>query len=126
SATQALQGKIPGVQVISNTGAPGAGSTVRIRGTGTVGDASPLFIVDGMFLTNMDFLNPADIQSIEVLKDASATAIYGSRGANGVIIVTTKRGTEGSEVPTISVNADYSIQHLTQRIDLLNGKEFAT
>jgi TonB-linked SusC/RagA family outer membrane protein len=126
SPTQALQGKMPGVQVISNSGEPGAGSTVRIRGTGTIGDASPLFIVDGMFLSNMDFLNPADIQSIEVLKDASATAIYGSRGANGVIIVTTKRGVVGKEAPTISFNADYSLQHLNQRIDLLNGKEFAT
>jgi TonB-linked SusC/RagA family outer membrane protein len=126
SATQALQGKIAGVQVISNSGAPGAGSTVRIRGTGTIGDPSPLFIVDGMFLSNMDFLNPADIQSIEVLKDASATAIYGSRGANGVIIVTTKRGVQGKEEPTISVNADYSMQQLNQRIDLLSGKEFGT
>lgn len=125
SATQALQGKIAGVQVISNSGAPGAGSSVRIRGVATTGNPDPLFVVDGVFLSNMDFLNPADIASIEVLKDASATAIYGSRGANGVIIVTTKRGAVGQEAPTIQFTTDYSIQHLTQRIDMLTGKQFA-
>ena len=122
----ALQGKVPGVQITTASGAPGSGAIVRIRGVGTFNNANPIYVVDGVILDNIDFLNSADIQSIEVLKDASATAIYGSRGANGVVLVTTKKGTPGQEYPTISVNADYSVQSLNNRIDLLNGKEFAT
>ena len=122
----ALQGKVPGVQITTASGAPGSGAIVRIRGVGTFNNANPIYVVDGVILDNIDFLNSADIQSIEVLKDASATAIYGSRGANGVVLVTTKKGTQGQEYPTISVNADYSVQSLNNRIDLLNGKEFAT
>ncbi len=126
SPIQALQGKVPGVQITSSSGAPGSGAVVRIRGVGTFNNSSPIYVLDGVILDNIDFLNSADIQSMEVLKDASATAIYGSRGANGVIIVTTKRGVAGQEYPTISVNADYSLQQLPKKIDLLNGKEFAT
>ena len=126
SPIQALQGKVPGVQITSASGAPGAGAIVRIRGVGTFNNASPIYVLDGVILDNIDFLNAADIQSMEVLKDASATAIYGSRGSNGVIIVTTKKGKIGQEYPTISVNADYSIQQLPKKIDLLNGKQFAT
>jgi TonB-linked SusC/RagA family outer membrane protein len=126
SPVLALQGKVPGVQITTASGEPGASAIVRIRGVGTFNNASPIYVVDGVILDNIDFLNSADIQSVEVLKDASATAIYGSRGANGVIIVTTKKGKQGQEYPTISVNGDYSIQSLNKRIDLLNGKEFAT
>ncbi len=126
SAIQALQGKISGVQITSASGAPGAGAIVRIRGVGTFNNSSPIYVLDGVILDNIDFLNSGDIQSMEVLKDASATAIYGSRGANGVIIVTTKKGVMGQEYPTISVNADYSVQQLPKKIDLLNGKQFAT
>lgn len=126
SPVLALQGKVPGVQITTASGEPGAGAIVRIRGVGTFNNANPIYVVDGVILDNIDFLNSADIQSVEVLKDASATAIYGSRGANGVIIVTSKKGKQGQEYPTISVNADYSIQSLNKRIDLLNGKEFAT
>ncbi|MBL7857686.1 MAG: TonB-dependent receptor [Cyclobacteriaceae bacterium] len=125
SPVLALQGKIPGVQITTASGAPGAGAIVRIRGVGTFNNASPIYVVDGVILDNIDFLNSGDIQSIEVLKDASATAIYGSRGANGVVMVTTKKGVMGQEYPTISVNADYSVQSLTNRIDLLSGREFA-
>ncbi|MGE0771214.1 MAG: SusC/RagA family TonB-linked outer membrane protein [Cyclobacteriaceae bacterium] len=121
-----LQGKVTGVQVAPTSGQPGAGAYVRIRGIGTFNDASPIYVVDGVILNDINFLNAADIQSMEVLKDASATAIYGSRGANGVIIVTTKKGKAGQEFPTISVNADYSMQYLPKKISLLNGKEFAT
>lgn len=122
---QSLQGKIAGVQVANVSGAPGASTYVRIRGIGTFNDASPIFVVDGVILQNIDFLNSADIASMEVLKDASATAIYGARGANGVIIVTTKRGSTGNNYPAINVSAEYSIQQLPQKIDLLNGKEYA-
>lgn len=125
SPIQALQGKVPGVQITSSSGAPGASAVVRVRGVGTFNDSNPIFVVDGVILDNIDFLNSADIQSIEVLKDASATAIYGSRGANGVLMVTTKKGTQGQEFPTINVTADYSLQRLNNRIDLLSGKEFA-
>lgn len=123
---QSLQGKIAGVQVATVSGAPGSSTYVRIRGIGTFNDASPIYVVDGVILQNIDFLNASDIESMEVLKDASATAIYGSRGANGVIIVTTKRGSTGNEFPAINVTAEYSIQELPQKIDLLNGKEYAT
>lgn len=124
---QSLQGKIPGVQVASSSGAPGAGTYVRIRGIGTFNDSSPIYVVDGVILQNIDYLNSADIESMEVLKDASATAIYGARGANGVIIVTTKKGaTSGNNFPTINFSVDYSVQQLPNKIDLLNSREYAT
>lgn len=122
---QSLQGKVAGVQIASTSGAPGAGTYVRIRGIGTLNDSSPIFVVDGVIIPNIDYLNAADIESIEVLKDASATAIYGSRGANGVIIVTTKKGTSSGGYPVISASAEYSIQDLPRKIDLLNGREYA-
>jgi TonB-linked SusC/RagA family outer membrane protein len=121
---QALQGKIAGVQVTPISGEPGRGAVVRIRGTGTLNDASPLYVVDGMLLDNIDFLNPSDIESVEVLKDASATAIYGSRGANGVIIVTTRKGVHRQTVFTF--NTYHGFQEVLRRIDLANGEQFAT
>lgn len=126
TAMQALQGKVAGVQISSVSGAPGAGVVVRVRGIGTVNNAGPLFVVDGIFTDDIDFLNPADIESVEVLKDASATAIYGSRGANGVFLITTKKGSATKEGTTITAMADLSIQNLADRIDLLSGREFAT
>jgi len=120
---QALQGRVAGVQISSQSGTPGEDPVVRIRGVGTFNDAAPLFVVDGMFFDNINFLNTQDIQSIEVLKDASSTAIYGSRGANGVIIITTKKATEGET--DIRIGAEYGYQTLQQRIDLLNGPQFA-
>lgn len=123
---QALMGKVAGVQVTNTSGAPGASPVVRIRGVGTFNNSSPIYVIDGVILDDISFLNSGDIQSMEVLKDASATAIYGSRGANGVIIVTTKLGRKGSEVTNINFSAEYSLQHLQKTIDLLNGPEFAT
>ncbi|MEQ8415795.1 MAG: TonB-dependent receptor [Imperialibacter sp.] len=123
---QALQGKVAGVQVSSGSGQPGAAPVVRIRGVGTFNDSSPIYVVDGVILSDISFLNSSDIQSMEVLKDASATAIYGSRGANGVVIITTRQGKIGDEKTTFSVNTEYSVQKLSKKIDLLNGKEFAT
>lgn len=122
--TQALQGRVSGVQITQNSGAPGAGSTVRIRGVGTLNNSSPLYVVDGMLLDDITFLNPSDVESMEVLKDASATAIYGSRGANGVIIVTTKQGSFDSET-RISVDAYTGVQQVANKIDLVNAREFA-
>jgi TonB-linked SusC/RagA family outer membrane protein len=121
---QALQGKMAGVQVNSSTGAPGAQPVIRIRGVGTFNTNAPIFVVDGVILDDISFLTAADIESMEVLKDASAIAIYGSRGSNGVILITTKRGKEGKAV--IQVNSEYSIQTVPNPISLLNGTEFAT
>jgi TonB-linked SusC/RagA family outer membrane protein len=121
---QALQGQVAGVQVTPASGQPGAKAVVRIRGVGTLGDASPLYVVDGMLLDDISFLSPNDIQSVEVLKDASATAIYGSRGANGVIIVTTKQGKPGQ--PTrFAVSAYAGVQNVEHRIDLVNAQQYA-
>ena len=122
---QALQGKVTGVQVTSNSGAPGAGVTVRVRGIGTFGNSSPIYVVDGMILDDISFLNSSDIVSMEVLKDASATAIYGSRGANGVILVQTRTADKGQTRTIINFNAEYGIQHLAKKIDLLDGRQFA-
>lgn len=123
SVAQLLQGRAAGVQVTPASGAPGAGAVIRIRGVGTLNDASPLFVVDGMLLDNIDFLNPNDIESVEILKDASATAIYGSRGANGVVIITTKSGESGQS--RITVNAYEGIQEVVRKIDLANAREYA-
>ncbi len=122
---QSLQGKVPGLQVTSTSGAPGSSPVVRIRGTGTFNESSPIYVVDGVILDNIDFLSSGDIESMELLKDASSTAMYGSRGANGVIMVTTKRGKSGQTAPVISFSAEYSVQKLQKTIDLLNGKDFA-
>ena len=122
---QSLQGKVTGVQVSSTSGAPGAGATIRVRGVGTFNNSSPIFVVDGVILDDISFLNTSDIASMEVLKDASATAIYGSRGANGVIIITTKTGTIGQEKANFNFSSEFGIQSLAKKIDLLNGKEFA-
>lgn len=119
---QALQGKTAGVEVISNSGQPGDGFTVRIRGIGTTGDSNPIYIVDGMPVGGIDYLNPNDIQSIEVLKDASATAIYGARGANGVVLITTKQGKKGKLV--VNYDFSYSIQNAWKKVSLLNAPEY--
>lgn len=123
---QGLQGRVTGVQVTSTSGAPGAGTSVRVRGVGTFNNSAPIYVVDGVILDDISFLNSSDIASMEVLKDASATAIYGSRGANGVIIITTKTGILGQDKASFNFNSEYGIQILAKKIDLLNGKEFAT
>ena len=106
SLGQSLQGKVAGLQIIPTSGAPGADAIFRIRGVGTLNNADPLFVVDGMILNDISFLNPQDVASVSVLKDASATAIYGARGANGVIIITTKQGGGAAGAgPTRTLNA---------------------
>lgn len=119
---QALQGRTAGVMVMQNSGQPGSGATVRIRGIGTTGDAEPLYVVDGMPVSNIDFLSPADIQSIEVLKDASATAIYGARGANGVVMVTTVEGSPGPV--QVSYHGYTGFQNPWKRTDLLDAPDY--
>jgi TonB-linked SusC/RagA family outer membrane protein len=122
---QALQGRTSGVRVTQNSGAPGSESTIRIRGTASINGASPLYVVDGMVIGGgIDFLNPNDIESISVLKDAASAAIYGARGANGVIIVTTKGGKAGKM--RINYNAYYGIQNPWKKVSLLNAREYAT
>ncbi len=124
---QALSGRAAGVQVLQNTGAPGAGVSVRIRGTNSIqGSNEPLYVVDGFPISgsNPTALNNSDIESIEILKDASATAIYGSRGANGVVIITTKRGKTGKT--NVDFETSYTSQKLIKKLDLMNAKEYAT
>jgi TonB-linked SusC/RagA family outer membrane protein len=125
STTQALQGQIAGVDVTPNSGEPGASAQIRIRGVGTLNNASPLFVVDGMLTDDISYLNPKDIESIDVLKDASATAIYGSRGANGVIIVSTKKG-EFNQETQYSVSAYTGWQEVMDPISLTNARQYAT
>jgi TonB-linked SusC/RagA family outer membrane protein len=123
---QALQGRAAGLTVISN-GAPGYASTMRVRGISTVNDANPLYVVDGVVTTSISNLSPSDIESIEVLKDASTAAIYGSLGSNGVIMVTTKKGRAGNVV--VNFEGYYGVQYTTARYDLMNSaqyKEYAT
>ena len=95
SAMDALQGIAAGVNITKNNGSPGAGTRVTIRGLGTIGNSNPLYVVDGVSVGSIDYLNPSDIESIDVLKDAASAAIYGSRAANGVVLVTTVKGRKG-------------------------------
>lgn len=122
NAAEALQGKTPGIQIL-NQGGPGAAPTVLIRGLGTNGDPTPLYVVDGMMVSNISFLAPTDIASMEILKDASATAIYGSRGANGVILITTKKGKPGK--PVVNFTTSEGFQFLTRKYHVANGQEYA-
>ncbi|RYE19170.1 MAG: TonB-dependent receptor, partial [Sphingobacteriales bacterium] len=125
NALQALQGQAPGVQVTSATGQPGGGINVVIRGLGTIGNASPLYVVDGVITGDITYLNPSDIESIDVLKDAASAAIYGSQSANGVVLVTTKGG-KNNQKSQISFDGFAGIQRLARKADLLNSKEYAT
>lgn len=119
----ALKGKVSGVQIISNSGQPGAESKIRIRGTGTVNNSDPLYIVDGMpSESGISHLNPSDIESIEVLKDAASAAIYGARGANGVVLITTKKGTKGKA--TLNYEFTYGIQNPSKKVDLLGSADY--
>lgn len=121
---QALQGRTAGVQVAQNSGAPGAALTVRVRGVGTINGADPLYIVDGVQVSGLDFLNPSDIESINVLKDAASAAIYGTRGANGVVLITTKTGKKG-QPGKVSYEGYYGMQNVARTLDLLNAREYA-
>ncbi|MBP7179578.1 MAG: TonB-dependent receptor [Dysgonomonadaceae bacterium] len=122
---QGLQGIAPGVSVLKNSGDPEGEITIRIRGVATVnGSADPLYVVDGIPVgNNANFINPADVESIEVLKDASATAIYGARGANGVVLISTKKGTKGKN--QLNFTANFGVQNLTGKLDVADADLFA-
>jgi len=120
---QALNGKASGVQVLQNDGSPGGAISIRIRGNNSLrGNNEPLYVIDG-FPSSPTVLNNSDIESIEILKDASSTAIYGSRGANGVVLITTKRGKEGRT--NVDFETSYTSQSLIKKLDLMNAKEYA-
>jgi len=122
--TSALQGKLSGVQVENNGGEPGGATNVFVRGVSSLTNSYPLYVIDGTFADNMNFVNPKDIKSIEVLKDASAAAIYGSRAANGVVLVTTKRGSSDG-TPSISLDIRNGIDAPARTLDFLDGDQFA-
>lgn len=138
SFTSAIQGKVPGVYISQTSGAPGSSASVRIRGVGTTGGNQPLYVVDGFPISagalsmnrssdridGLSVINPADIESIEVLKDAASAAIYGARAANGVILVTTKRGKAGQA--KVTLNSSYGMQDLWKKPQFLNAEQFAT
>lgn len=121
-----LQGRTPGVEVTATSGMPGASMKVRVRGTTSINKSSdPLYVIDGIISSSgLDGINPSDIQSMEILKDASSTAIYGSRGSNGVILITTKQGSEGKAQVTFDVSVGLST--VRKQYDLLNAYEYAT
>ncbi|GAC1516248.1 MAG: TonB-dependent receptor [Gemmatimonadaceae bacterium] len=126
SVANALVGRVPGVQVVSNLGTPGASATVRIRGTNSISaNNNPLYVVDGIPLsTALNSVDPNNIESLQILKDASATAIYGARGANGVVLITTKRGTRGTNQVTLETG--YGVQRPSTFLPALSAPEFMT
>ena len=122
SATSALQGRIAGVNVSAANGQPGEGMNINIRGISSLSSTSPLYVIDGVY-GDINMVDPADIQSIEVLKDASAAAIYGSRAANGVVLITTKGGRK--EMPTtVTVDAYAGVQTVAKKLDVMDGNQY--
>lgn len=120
---QALQGQMAGVSVRSTSGSPGSDITINIRGAASIsGITTPLYVVDGVPIDNLSGINPGDIESIDVLKDAASAAIYGSRGSNGVVLVTTKKGKTGK--PTITLNAYAAVSQLERKVDVMNSDEW--
>ncbi len=122
NAAQALVGKATGVRVEINGGAPGAGANIIIRGTGSLSNQNPLYVIDGVFSDNMDFLNPSDIESVEVLKDATAS-IYGARSGQGVVLITTKKGISGQPMK-IDFDASWGGANVVRQLDMLNAADY--
>ncbi len=122
SALGALQSQSPGVSITQNSGQPGRGYKVNIRGIGTIGDSEPLYVIDGVAGGDINALNPNDIESIDILKDAASAAIYGARAANGVVLVTTKQGKEGRVV--VSYDGYFGGQYLAKMPDMVNAQEY--
>lgn len=123
SPLQALQGKAAGVNIVQNTGAPGGNATIKIRGTGTINDADPLYVVDGFIVDEINHLNPNDIASLEILKDAASSAVYGARAANGVVVITTKSGEKGDT--KITFDTFVGVSNPWKKIDVMNIEQFA-
>lgn len=119
---QALQGLTSGVQITSNSGQPGSNFKVRIRGVGTIGNADPLYIVDGVPTGDVSYLNPSDVESVDILKDAASSAIYGAQAANGVVLITTKKGKAGEA--HISYDGYYGVQNVISKVDVLNTQDY--
>ena len=118
-----LQGRIPGVEILQKGGEAGADVKILVRGAGTFGETEPLYVIDGAFSNNgLNTLNPTDIESIEVLKDGAAAAIYGSRAANGVVLITTKQGKKGDV--KVDLSATYSVQTPSKKLDFMNANEY--
>lgn len=122
--TSALQGKVSGVQIENNGGEPGGAANVFVRGVSSLTNSFPLYVIDGTFADNMNYLNPKDIDRIEVLKDASAAAIYGSRAANGVVIISTKRGEENATRPQVNLDIRGGVESPDKLLEFLDGSEF--
>jgi len=122
NASELLSGKAAGVFVASSSGQPGSDAVIRVRGLGTVNDNNPLYVVDGQFMDNISTINPSDIDHIEVLKDASACAIYGSKGSNGVILITTKGGVKGQTI--VSLDAYTGIKNSYKALKMMNSEEY--
>ena len=118
----ALQSQVPGVNITQKSGMPGEGFTMIVRGIGTNGNTAPLIVVDGVAGASLSMLNPADIESIDILKDAASAAIYGSRAANGVVLVTTRQARSGK--PSFTYEGFYGIQNLARKVDLLNATQY--
>ncbi|MDR2683347.1 MAG: TonB-dependent receptor [Dysgonamonadaceae bacterium] len=123
SPIQALQGKAAGVQIVQNTGAPGGATTIKIRGTGTVNDSDPLYVVDGFIVDDIEHINPNDIANMEILKDAASSSIYGARGANGVLLITTKQGESGKT--QINFDSYWGVSSPWKTIPVMSIPDFA-
>jgi TonB-linked SusC/RagA family outer membrane protein len=123
NALQALQGQVAGVQITSTSGQPGSGMSVVIRGMGTISGAGPLYVVDGVLTGDISFLNPADIESVDVLKDAASAAIYGAQAANGVVLITTRKGKSGKS--QVTFDSFYGVQNVARKMPMLNAQEYA-
>jgi TonB-linked SusC/RagA family outer membrane protein len=121
-STQVLQGQAAGVTVMAQSGAPGAGAKVRIRGAGSNGNSDPIYVIDGMRTGNIDFLDSNDIEKIEILKDAASAAIYGADGGNGVVMITTKKGKSGSMI--VSYSTQFGFQSLRTNLEMMNADQY--
>jgi len=122
NAASALQGKVSGVQVVNNSGAPGSTPTLRVRGYSSNGTSDPLYVVDGLKVSNIDYLDPSTIERMEVLKDAASAAIYGAEAGNGVILITTKSGKKGTS--KITFDAQWTFSNLAHRVDLMDASQY--
>lgn len=123
NAAEALQGKVSGVQVVNNSGAPGASPTIRVRGYSSNGASDPLYVVDGLKVSSIDYLEPSSIENIEVLKDAASAAIYGAEAGNGVVLITTKNGGKDGNTK-ITFDAQLTYSTLAKKMDVMNAKQF--
>ena len=124
NVAQALQGKASGVEVVQNSGAPGASTSIRIRGMGTINNSDPLYVVDGISMDNINYLSSEDIASIEILKDATSAAIYGSRAANGVVLITTKSGKNSKKTMNINISTSFGAQEVWKQPNIMDKDEY--